>query len=106
MAPRMKGPQDLDGSVPDQSPVALVLLDVINDLDFRTGPALLENALPAAKNLAALKKRAKAAEVPVIYVNDNFGRWRSDFRQQLQHVIDDDTLGKPLAELLKPDEDD
>jgi nicotinamidase-related amidase len=44
--------------------------------------------------------------VPVIYVNDNFGKWRSDFHQQLEHVVNDDTLGKPIAELLAPDHDD
>src|SRR6266540_222617 len=98
--------QDLDGSVPGQSRVALILLDVINDLDFSGGKDLLKSALPAAKKLAGLKKRAKKAKVPVIYVNDNFGKWRSDFHQQLDHVLSDDTLGKPIAELLRPDDDD
>jgi nicotinamidase-related amidase len=97
---------DLHGNVPDQCPVALILIDTINDLDFSGGRELLETALPAAKKLAALKARAKAAKVPVIYVNDNFGKWRSDFHQQLEHVIGDHTLGAPIAELLKPDDDD
>lgn len=97
---------DLDGSVPDQCEVALILLDVINDFDFSGGDKLLESALPAAKKLAALKKRAKKAKVPVIYVNDNFGRWRSDFHQQLEHVLGEDTPGKAIAELLHPDDDD
>ena len=98
--------EDLHGNVPDQCPVALILIDVINDLDFSGGAKLLETALPAARSLAELKRRAKAERIPVIYVNDNFGKWRSDFHQQLEHVIGDDTLGKPLAELLRPDDDD
>lgn len=98
--------EDLHGNVPDQCPVALVLIDVINDLDFSGGEKLLESALPAARNLAELKRRAKAERVPVIYVNDNFGKWRSDFHNQLEHVVDDGTLGKPIAELLAPDHDD
>ena len=57
---------DLHGNVPDKADVALVMIDVINDLEFDTGPELLEQALPAAKNLAALKRRAKRAGVPVI----------------------------------------
>jgi nicotinamidase-related amidase len=97
---------DLHGSVPDQCPVALVLIDVINDLDFSGGEKLFENALPAARNLAELKRRAKAAKIPVIYVNDNFGKWRSDFHLQLEHVMKDDTRGKAIAELLQPDKDD
>ena len=97
---------DLHGNVPDQCPVALILIDVINDMEFDEGEALLRNALPAATNLARLKGRAKEARVPVIYVNDNFGKWRSDFRQQLGHVLEDGVRGEPLAKLLRPDDED
>ncbi len=97
---------DLHGNVPDQCPVALILIDVINDMEFDEGEALLRNALPAATNLARLKRRAKEARVPVIYVNDNFGKWRSDFRQQLDHVLEDGVRGEPLANLLRPDDED
>ncbi|HET9634521.1 MAG TPA: isochorismatase family cysteine hydrolase [Gemmatimonadaceae bacterium] len=97
---------DLHGNVPDESPVALVLIDVINDMEFDTGAALFRNALPAARNLAELKKRAQEAGVATIYVNDNFGKWRSDFRQQLDHVLEDGCRGEPIAHLLKPDKED
>ncbi|HEV7595018.1 MAG TPA: isochorismatase family cysteine hydrolase [Gemmatimonadaceae bacterium] len=97
---------DLHGNVPDQCSVALVLIDVINDMEFDTGAALFENALPAAKKLAKLKRRARDAGVPVIYVNDNFGKWRSDFRQQLGHVLEDGVRGEPIAKMLRPDDED
>jgi nicotinamidase-related amidase len=97
---------DLHGNVPDQCSVALVLIDVINDMEFETGPALFENALPAAKKLAKLVSRARESEVPVIYVNDNFGKWRSDFRQQLGHVLEDGVRGEPIGKLLQPDDED
>jgi nicotinamidase-related amidase len=97
---------DLHGNVPDQCSVALVLIDVINDMEFTDGDGLLENAIPAAKNLARLIRRAKDAGVPVIYVNDNFGKWRSDFRQQLGHVLEDGVRGEPIAKLLHPGEED
>lgn len=86
--------------------MALLLIDWINDLEFPGGDRLLPQALPAAKATAALRQRARRAGVPVIYCNDNFGKWRSDFRSLLEHVLGDDTRGKPIAELLKPDEDD
>jgi nicotinamidase-related amidase len=98
--------EDLHGNVPDSSPVALLLIDVINDLEFDEGEMLLRHALPMAEALAELKSRAKKAGIPVIYVNDNFGRWQSDFNRLLQHCMYDDVLGKPIAQLLKPDEDD
>lgn len=97
---------DLHGSVPDHSEVALLLIDVINDMQFEDSDLLLQNALPAAKRIAELKKAANALAIPTIYVNDNFGRWRSDFKAQLQHCLFDDVKGKAIVELLRPDPDD
>jgi nicotinamidase-related amidase len=64
----------LHGRAQRKSAIALLLIDFINDLEFPEGDKLLRQALPAARNTAALKRRANAAGVPVIYVNDNFGR--------------------------------
>jgi nicotinamidase-related amidase len=97
---------DLHGNVPDQCSVALLLIDVINDMEFEDGEALFASALPAARKLARLRVLAKDAGVPIIYVNDNFGKWRSDFRQQLGHVLEDGVRGQPIAELLRPGKDD
>jgi nicotinamidase-related amidase len=97
--------EDLHGNVPDTAAVALLLIDVINDLEFEGGENLLRHALPAAKRLAELKRRAREAGVPVIYVNDNFGRWQSDFKKLLEHCLEEGVRGRPLAELLPPDEE-
>ena len=98
--------KDLHGAAPDKCSVALVLIDWINDLEFDSGAKLLQPALAAARATASLRKRAKAAGVPVIYCNDNFGKWRSDFRSLLEHVLKDDVRGRPIAQLLAPDEED
>ena len=97
---------DLHGNAPDKAAVALLLIDLINDLEFEQGDELLAFALPMARRIAALKKRAKAAKVPVIYVNDNFGRWQSNFSAQVEHCLRDNVRGKPVVELLQPQEDD
>jgi nicotinamidase-related amidase len=97
---------DLYGSAPDNSDVAVLLIDVINDLEFEGGEQLLATALPAAKEIAHLKERAHQADVPTIYVNDNFGKWRSDFKKTVNHCLEDDVRGRPIAELLSPDDDD
>jgi nicotinamidase-related amidase len=97
---------DLHGNVPDKAEVALLLIDVINDLEFSRGEALLRHALPMADRIAALAARARQAGVPVIYVNDNFGRWRSDFHAQVEHCLQDDVRGRPLIERLRPHEED
>src|ERR1700726_1348356 len=97
---------DLHGNAPDKSDVALLLIDVINDLEFPEGDQLLGFALSMAHRIAPLKRRARREGVPVIYVNDNFGRWRSDFNAQVEHCLKDGMRGKPVVELLRPGEDD
>ena len=96
--------EDLHGFVPDTSGTALLLIDVINDFEFDDGERLLKLAIPVGHNVAELKSRARAAKVPSIYVNDNFGKWQSDFRKIVDHCRS--VRGKPFVELLLPDEDD
>jgi nicotinamidase-related amidase len=97
---------DLYGSAPDRSPVAVLLIDVINDMEFPGGDALAVRARPIGAKLAALRERARRAKVPTIYANDNFGRWRSDFSAQVEHCLNDDVRGCSLARILKPAADD
>jgi nicotinamidase-related amidase len=97
---------DLHGNVPDHSELALLLIDVINDMEFKGSEKLVRHALPAAERIAELKKQARSLQIPTIYVNDNFGRWRSDFKAQLEHCLNDDVKGRPIAELLRPHETD
>jgi nicotinamidase-related amidase len=97
---------DLHGNAPDKSRLALLVIDVINDLDFPEGGQLLAEALPMARRLAHLKERCRRAEIPAVYVNDNFGRWRSDFRAQVQHCLHEKSRGRQIVELLAPAEDD
>jgi nicotinamidase-related amidase len=98
--------EDLHGNVPDEANAALLLIDVINDFEFEGGKALFEHALPMARRIAKLKQRAKQAGIPVIYINDNFGKWQSDFQKLIEHCLEEGICGKPAVELLKPDEDD
>ena len=104
----MKPPknQDLHGAAPDNAPVALLLIDVINDMEFEGGEALFAQALPMAEHLAGFKQRAKAAGIPAIYTNDNFGRWKSDFATLVRHCTADPVRGRPIARLLAPEPDD
>lgn len=97
---------DLHGSAPDKSDVALLLIDVINDFDFQEADQLLKYAIPMAKKIKSLKARAKAAGIPAIYVNDNFGRWRSDFQAIVQHCDATSCPGQAIVAQLKPDTDD
>jgi nicotinamidase-related amidase len=96
----------LHGSAPDKNETALVLIDVINDLEFPEARQMVGAAIGMAHNISRLKQRARKASVPVIYVNDNFGRWKSDFRATIEHCVGRDVRGREVAEILQPEEED
>ncbi len=96
---------DLHGSAPDKHKFALLLIDVINDFDFPEADQLLKYAQPMARNLLRLKRRAQKAGVPVVYVNDNFGRWKSDFRRTVEHCARHGR-GREVVESLRPEDND
>lgn len=85
---------------------ALLLVDVVNDFDFDGGDALLRSARKLAGPLARLKARALRLGLPVLYVNDNWGRWRSDFGATVQHCSGDGAKGHAFVRALTPSEDD
>jgi len=91
--------------MPVTSPVrgtALLLIDVVNDLAFPGSDALIEQAEPMASRLSALKRRATAAGVPAVYVNDNFGQWRSDFRRTVAHCTAATSPGRRVSRRMRP----
>jgi nicotinamidase-related amidase len=98
--------QDLHGSAPDKCETALLLIDVINDLQFPEAETMVGDALKMAKNIRRLKQRARKAGVPVIYVNDNFGKWQSDWRRTVEHCGSRKVRGHDVVQILKPAKDD
>lgn len=101
-----KREDDLHGNVPDDARTALLLIDVINDMEWEGGEALFPDALDAAHQIRHLAEAARSAGIPVIYANDNFGQWRSDFRSVVQHCLGDGVRGAKIARLLEPRQND
>ncbi len=85
---------------------ALVVVDMVNPLDFPKARSLLRHALPAARRIAGLRARLKPQGVPVVFVNDNFTHWREDFRQLVAICSQPDVAGAPLIDALPPEQDD
>lgn len=83
---------------------ALLIIDMVSDWEFPDGEKLLPRALAIAPAIAALKRRCRGHGVPVVYANDNQGRWRSDFRAQVQRSLQG--RGAAVTRLLMPDDDD
>jgi len=55
---------DLHGNAPDTAPAALVLIDVINDMEFPGGDRLLAQARPMAARLAELSGAPRRPACP------------------------------------------
>ena len=84
------------------SGTALLLIDVINDLAFEGSAGLVAQAEPMANRLAALKRRIAVAEIPTLFINDNFGQWRSDFRKTVAHCTSRSSPGRRVSRRLRP----
>ena len=82
---------------------ALVVIDMINTYDHEDAERLRASAEEVVPVIGALLERARDASAPVIYVNDNFGQWRSDQRALVENAIGSEhgSLVEPIA----PNED-
>lgn len=85
---------------------AMLLIDVISDFEFEDGDELLRRTLPMARKLASLKRKAKESRVPIVYVNDNFGKWQEDFKTMAEHFMRPAAKGRKAVSLLAPEPDD
>jgi nicotinamidase-related amidase len=82
--------------------VAVVLIDVINTFDFPGSELLVRAAKKAAPRIDALVTAARTSNVPVVYVNDNFGQWTSDFEATVEESIRPERPGRAVASRLRP----
>ena len=85
---------------------ALLIIDMLSDWQFPGGAALLAQATHVAAPIAKLSARCREAGVSVVYVNDNRGRWRSDFQDVVRHASSQVGEGGRVARLLSPQDTD
>ncbi len=83
---------------------ALLIVDMINKLDFKGGENLLSYIEPMVEPLLTLKKHTKEQGIPTIYVNDNFGLWREDIKSLINQSRNG--IGKDIVDQFIPEKDD
>ncbi|USI72090.1 cysteine hydrolase family protein [Sphingomonas morindae] len=88
------------------SATALLIIDMINDLAFEGGAALAETVAAILAPLETLVEAARAADVPIVYVNDNFDQWHSDRERIVEHCLRDDSRGRAMVARLRPRSED
>jgi nicotinamidase-related amidase len=82
---------------------ALVVIDMLSAYDFPDAEQLAENARDVVPVISALIARAQDEDVPVVYVNDNYGDWNSSADELLQAGLNGEH--PELVEPLRPPED-
>ena len=85
---------------------ALLIIDMINDMQFEDAPNMLPAAEKAAAAIARLRDAADARGVPVVYVNDNFGQWHSERSKLVEHAMREESAGHELVRRIAPREGD
>lgn len=85
-----------------RSPRVLVLIDYINPLNFPGAEKLARPALAAARATARLRDRLEADKVAVVYANDNYGVWQSDFQALVAQCCAREDESGEIARLLAP----
>jgi nicotinamidase-related amidase len=81
---------------------ALLIIDMISDFSFEDGEQLAAQTAPVAGNMALLKARFHADGRPVIFVNDNYGRWDASFADLVARAQRDGSRGRAMVQALQP----
>ena len=85
------------------SKTALVVVDVLNPYEHEDADELVESMAEVVDNIAELVRRARDEDIPVVYVNDNYGQWNSSSQKLLQAGLDG--RHPELVEPLRPPDD-
>lgn len=84
---------------------ALIILDMITELDFANSAPMRREVAEAANAIAKLRQAADKARLPVIYVNDNFGEWHSERYRLVERALGSDDGHEVVAKLAPRDGD-
>jgi nicotinamidase-related amidase len=76
---------------------AVIVIDMINTYDHPDAEPLMASVRKALPRVRQLIERARSAGTDVVYVNDNFGRWRSHHDELLAAALEG-----PHADLVEP----
>jgi nicotinamidase-related amidase len=85
---------------------ALVLIDMVNHLDFEGASDMEAAAKTAAERILLLRDEADRLGVPTVYVNDNFGQWHSERSKLVAHATGEGRPGREMVRRIAPRDND
>ena len=83
-------------------PAALLVIDMISLLDFPGAERMAPRAVAAARRIQKLRGAFHERAWPVVFANDNFARWHSEFREQVAMAMHADGAAGEIATCLDP----
>ncbi len=83
---------------------ALLIIDIINDFQFKHGKALAEKTVTICPNIVKIKEMMLKKERPVIYINDHYNLWQADYDKIMKKCRN--SLSAPIIEALYPTDQD
>jgi nicotinamidase-related amidase len=87
----------------ERAGTALIVVDMLNPYEHEEADALAESVVGAVEPIAALVAEARDRELPVVYVNDNYGDWNSSPGELAERAMDG--AHPELVEPLLPPDD-
>ncbi|CAK6470086.1 isochorismatase family cysteine hydrolase [Peribacillus castrilensis] len=89
---------------PESPSFALLIIDMINDFDFKYGNMLLAHTKLIVNPILKLKKQMKEKGFPIIYINDHYDLWQADFDKIIDICKNEGNAS--LIERIKPQQDE
>lgn len=85
---------------------ALLIIDMFTLFDFPNADEIKPKALDAARHIHRLARHFRSRRHPVIYANDNFANWQSDFKELVGHCLATEGESSAIAKVLQPQHGD
>jgi nicotinamidase-related amidase len=67
---------------------AVIVVDMLNPYDHEDAEQLAESVRAAVPQMSSLIDRARAADVPVIWVNDSYGDWNTSAQELSRQALE------------------
>ena len=83
---------------------ALLIIDIINDFQFKHGKALAEKTYAICPNIVKLKETMQKKHMPIIYINDHYDLWQADYNKIMDNCRN--SLSASIIAALSPDDED
>ena len=86
------------------SRTALIIVDMLSSYDFPDADKLKASVADSLPAMTALIERARAEDVLIVYVNDNYGNWNSDRDELLETAMAGQAPGLVAPIAPRPDD--